>query len=300
MNWKARLLYPQNWNIGFCEQTPEELIRDKKLYKIRWLKHPYRDRWFADPFIYKVTENEIIVFVEECMISDTPKGILCELHVDRKTMRLSERYVLLELDTHLSYPAIIEKEGVTYVYPENGASGSLKMYRYDEDVHKLVDPMCILNDAVADSTILKEKNNYILIATKSENSQECAYLYKSNSLFGPYQLASEKPVQKSRSCSRPAGNWIRYAGDIYRPAQNCTERYGGAIIMMKVGSMELFNENMFLSIRPTSFTYNLGIHTMNYSNDGCMAVVDGYGYLHPYLFRFWNFLSSIKHVLVRK
>ena len=294
MNWKSRLLYPQNWNIGFCEQTPEELMRVKKLSKVRWLKHPYRDRWFADPFIYKVTETEIVVFVEECMISDTPKGVIYELVIDRKTMHLKERHVMLELDTHLSYPAIVEKDGVTYVYPENGASGSLKMYRYEKEKHQLVDPKCILNGAVADSTILERDGKYYLIATKSENPLEDAYLYKSSDLFGPYSKVTENSVQKSHECSRPAGNWIEEEGELFRPAQDCSVRYGGGISMMKVGALEPFDEKRDLSIEPIWYKYNLGIHTINFSKDRYMIVVDGYGCLNPTISRIWNIMSRIK------
>lgn len=295
MNWKARLLYPQNWNIGFCEQTPEELIRDKKLYKIRWLKHPYRDRWFADPFIYQVTENEIIVFVEECMISDTPKGIICELVIDRKTMRLKKRYVMLELDTHLSYPAIVEKAGVTYVYPENGASGSLKMYRYDAEKHQLVDPVCILNEAVADSTILERDGAYYLIATKTENPLQEAYLFKSDKLFGPYKLFTDLPIQTNRSCSRPAGNWISCSSKLFRPSQDCSVRYGGGIYIMEIDSLEPFREKKGFALESVDYKYNLGIHTINYSNSGNLEVIDGYGYLHPFFSRIWDGWTRVKH-----
>ena len=124
-------------------------MEKKALNKVQWLKHPYRDRWFADPFIFKVTDSEIIVFVEECPI-ERPKGILCELVIDRKTKRLKERYVLLESDTHLSYPAFIRQNGTVYVYPENGASGKLNIYEYDETNHRLVNPKCILEKSVAD------------------------------------------------------------------------------------------------------------------------------------------------------
>ena len=77
MNLLRKVQYGQYWNIGFCEQTPEEFVREKKLRPIKWLKHPYHDRWFADPFIYRVTEREIVVFVEECPM-ENPKGIICE------------------------------------------------------------------------------------------------------------------------------------------------------------------------------------------------------------------------------
>lgn len=300
MNWKARLLYPQNWNIGFVEQTMTDLLDKQQLGRIRWMKHSYKDRWFADPFIYKVTDKEIIVFVEECLISDTPKGILCELHVDRKTMRLRERFVLLELDTHLSYPAIIEKDGIAYVYPENGASGSLKMYRYDEDAHKLVEPVCILNDAVADSTILFFNDTYYIVATKSKNSRENAYLYQSIDLFGEFKLVSDQPVQKNRSCSRPAGNWIEMSGKLFRPSQDCSKSYGGAMNIMRVDSLVPFQEEIVFGINPMSYKYHFGTHTINFSKDAPLTVIDGYGYLHPIIGRFWVKMASIKDRILNK
>ena len=53
------------WNIGFCEYTPEMLIKNRALPTIQWMKHPYKDRFFADPFILKVTDMEIVVLAEE-------------------------------------------------------------------------------------------------------------------------------------------------------------------------------------------------------------------------------------------
>jgi len=299
MNWKSRLFYSQNWNIGFCEQTPDYLIEKEELSKVRWLKHPYRDRWFADPFIYRVTEKDIVVFVEECLI-DNPKGIICELIIDRKTMRLKERYVLLELDTHLSYPAIVEMGGSVYVYPENGASGKLRIYEYDSENHKLINPVCILDEAVADSTIISYNGTYYLIATLSECSTDGAYLYKSKDLMGPYTKVAQYPVQKGFNSSRPAGNWIRLNKEIFRPVQNCEKRYGGGMRIMKVKNIIPYDEHFLFAIVPKSYKYHLGTHTLNYSNDGELTAIDGYGYFYPTLGRLLKVLFQIKQILTKK
>ena len=300
MNWKARLFYSQNWNIGFVEQPMEDLLKRQRLGDISWMKHGYKDRWYADPFIYKVTDNEIVVFAEECFIADSPKGLLCELHIDRKSKRLCERFVLLELNTHLSYPAIIEHNGKIYVYPENGASGKLNIYEYDENHHKLVNPVCILEESVADSTILHKDGIYFLIATHSDNSQENAFLYQSESLFGPFTKCYNSPVQYHRDSSRPAGNWMTISEKIYRPAQDCSKRYGGGVNMMRVDSLSPYSEQVCFHISPWDFKYNLGIHTINESPDGSLLVVDGYGYLHPLASKTWNALASFKQRLFRR
>ena len=279
MNLLARIKYSQNWNIGFCEQTPDALVRDKALKPLKWLRHPYRDRWFADPFILKATNDEIVVFVEECPI-ESPKGIICELVVDRKTMRLKDRYVLLEKDTHLSYPAIVRYRGKVYVYPENGASGELNIYEYDELNHHLVNPICILKEAVADATILEMGDTFYLSATKFPDTQERAYLYKSTSLFGPFEQTAENAYESSREKSQQGGNWMRCGSELFRPAQDCILRYGSALSIMKSSiEGETVSESLFFKLLPHSFRYNRGLHTINYENNLC--VIDGYGFLSP-------------------
>lgn len=287
-----------NWNIGFCEQTSKEFIQTGQLNKIKWLKHPYKDRWFADPFILRITNEEVVVFVEECMFADNPKGIICELVIDRKTMRLKERYVMLELSTHLSYPAIIHHEGKIYVYPENGASGKLNIYEYDEENHCLINPICILNEAVADATILKRDGKYLIVATQYPDTQEKAYLYESNSLFGPFRKMFDNPFQVSRSCSRPGGNWIEIGSKIFRPAQDCTKRYGGALSIMELAIInDRYNEEELFHVNPISFKYGRGIHTINHKDNLC--VVDGYGYLYQVTGRFMKCVRIVYEFISR-
>lgn len=280
-----KIQYNQYWNIGFCEITPEELIHEGGLRSIMWLKHEYADRWFADPFILRVTEDEIVVFVEECPM-DNPKGIICELVIDRKTMKLKDRYVLLEKETHLSYPAIIRQDGKVYVYPENGASGKLNIYEYDEANHRLMNPVCILEEPVADATILEWEGRFFMSATKFPNTQECAFLYESNSLRKPFRQVGMTPYQTDRACSRQGGNWFVVEGTIYRPAQDCKVRYGAALNVMKMDGLDhIACEQKQMVLSPTVSRYSLGLHTLNFSDGLC--VIDGYGYYKPILGRMY-------------
>ena len=294
MNILRKIQYCQYWNIGFCEQTPEGLIHDKALRPIQWLKHPYRDRWFADPFILKVSEAEIVVFVEECPM-DNPKGIISELVIDRKTMELKSRYVLLQKETHLSYPAIIRHREKILVYPENGASGKLNIYEYDAEKHQLINPICILNEAVADATIVEKNNRFYLSATKFPNTQEKAYLYESDSLFGQFVQLDEQAYQTSPCFSRQGGNFFKVQGCLYRPAQDCMERYGAALNIMETrGYGEKNRESAIIRLNPQNKRYGLGLHTLNFEKG--MAVIDGYGYYKP----FWGKLYYSMRRLISK
>ena len=153
------------------------------------------------------------------------------------------------------------------------------MYEYDTDNHQLINPKVILNERVADSTILESEGKYYLIAVKFPESLEKAYLYVSDEINGSYNQVGDAPVQMSRSCSRPGGNWFYANNNLYRPAQDCSVNYGGALKVMRVDSLHPFQEQVVLAVQPLNFKYSLGVHTINFLNG--LAVIDGYGYLYP-------------------
>lgn len=272
-----RLIYAQNWNIGFCFITPERLLEEGALPRVRWLKHNYRDRWFADPFLFKITETDYRVFAEELFIN-SGKGQIVELYIDRHSFKLKKRYLILELDTHLSFPIWYEKDNQIFVYPENGQSGKLSLYRYNEDVHSLEFIKVIVEDSLADSVIFENKEKYYLLATRASNSLSGTYLYESSAIDGLYMEKEGNPIITGIDISRSAGNMIKVGGKIYRPVQNCIKRYGGGISLIELSDNFGF-KRIVSSIIPNSWRYNLGIHTINFMNNVC--VVDSYGFLYP-------------------
>ena len=139
------------WEIGFVQGGIDAVMSQKEL-RINWLKHNYKDRWFADPFILDVTESEIVVLVEEVRYH-APKGRIAELVVDRSTFELKERSIILEINTHLSFPAIWRKGNEVYVYPENWQSGELVLYEYEGRGENLKRVRQICNESLADAVM---------------------------------------------------------------------------------------------------------------------------------------------------
>lgn len=293
MGLKSRLLKylnNQNWNIGFTTTTPQELVKQKQLGRVEWLKHPYKDRFFADPFIFSANDKEIVVFVEELKFGK-PVGRLAELIVDAKSKRLIRKYTLLELDTHLSYPAIIRQGNDVLVCPENGASGKLSLYKYNSKTHKLEFISVILEESLADATIQQVGDNFYMFATKVPNTQGDLFLYQSTRFDGDYQEVGL--ISNGRENARPAGDLFEVEGVLYRPAQNCSKGYGGATEVMQVTKCEdgCFEEKHLFSLSPTSFRYNLGLHTLNFHEN--IGVIDGYGYLYPIMGRLLHFVRRV-------
>lgn len=58
------ILRSDMWNLGFVTDNVADVIYSDHL-NIHWMKHDYKDRWFADPYLLEVTDNHIVVLVEE-------------------------------------------------------------------------------------------------------------------------------------------------------------------------------------------------------------------------------------------
>lgn len=287
-----QLLNNENWNIGFVEGlTAEKLLATKKLPKIKWMRHEYKDRAFADPYILSTEGKHLAILCEEIIFGK--KGKISRLLVDKETYMLKDRKEVLELPTHLSYPAIIEDNGDVYIYPENGESGEIRKYRYDPEKELMEDRGILTKGALADFTICNRKIGgkwYALSSKMRPDYGKNAYLYYSENKLGIYTPVSDTPVADTR-CSRPGGNFFTIGEDIYRPAQDCTRRYGYGLRIMHVKSFIPYHEEEILKITPQSFRYNLGIHTLNFG-DG-YAVTDGYGYKYLYIGIIARILSPI-------
>lgn len=294
----SHLIYSENWNIGFSNTTVEAMLKNGGLNKVYWMKHKYNDRWFADPFLYKVDSKTLIVFAEELEI-DYPKGRLVELHIDRNTYELKERFVILDIDSHLSFPVYFVRNGATYVYPENGESGKLNLYKYDCNQHSLILNKVLIAEALADAVIFERSGHYFMFATKSESSQKDCQLFSAEKIDGHYSISSDKLFVEEAEFSRSAGNILTNAGSYYRVVQNCSLRYGGSVNIVELvfENNTPVGQSFVMEIKPSDWKYNLGLHTLNFKEDMC--VIDGKGYLYPLFGRLYHsaLVTRIKTLL---
>lgn len=121
-----------DYNIGLIKATPTDVIFGNfDLCSVHWLKHKYRDRMFADPFILKETDDTLEILAEEALFLGGA-ATLVKLTVCTKTFQLVRRKKILSIKSHLSYPYILRWNDKVYILPENIASDKLKLYCYDE------------------------------------------------------------------------------------------------------------------------------------------------------------------------
>ena len=289
---KYNLFVDENYNIGFIDNFfPETLLREQKLPRIKWMKHSYRDRFFADPFILDFNDSTITILVEECLFNEHV-GRISQLLVDRRTKELIDRRVLLELDTHLSYPFIKSIGDGVYVFPENSQSGRLDCYKLSDSYNfsetKLTHILTLIKEPLVDATIFINDDLYYIMATKSPNTQSDLYLFQADELLGEYTLCG---CVATGLRARPAGDVFTVNESLFRPAQNCEKRYGANIDIVEIHINDgKYAEERKFSIYPDSFKYHLGLHTLNFKDGLC--VIDGYGYLYPILGRLREYLYT--------
>lgn len=268
MSIKQKLMH-YTWDLAYGEFSSSILRNGLEGIKLNYIKNPFPNKWFADPFILEEDSTSIQFLVEEFDYS-VGRGRIARLLVDKENKEIKECSIILDLPTHLSFPVIYRVDNEIYVHPENSASGASYMYRYDRGGDKLVEPRLIIKQAIADAIIRHVDDCYIMYATRNPNANGCELIeYRSSSLFGPY--TEYPPLYFELNTARMAGMFI---GGI-RPAQDCYRDYGKAVVLYNDKSVQC-------RIEPTDWRY-AGIHTFNTLNQ--TFVIDIKKYDYPLLYK---------------
>lgn len=272
-------LYFKHWKIGVCRGDIKEVIRTKQLpLQIKWLRINSTDHHNADPFIIRTNEGSHAIFYEDLKLDDQ-YGKIYLIKIDGDN-NISERKLLLDTGSHLSYPFIYKENGKMYVFPEASKSGRLSCYEFDQvnETMRLIKE--ILPFPMLDSTIVKFGGRYWLFATiNGKDSHNKLFIYYSEELLGPYISHPQNPVKDSLSSSRPAGNFIEVDGTLFRPSQNCVAAYGESITINRINRLDIngFSEEPYFTISAKDLNLSEKnihtIHTINFVDD--IIVIDG-------------------------
>ncbi len=272
----ADKMFRKQWNIGLAKIDVAELIRNKTFNPdFKWLPITTPDRFFADPFIFKSPDGNLNVIYEDFSVGDQ-YGKISLTSVDANFRPVFTKQ-MLDTRSHLSYPNVFIQNGKTYIMPEASKGGHVVWYEFDFITNSLINGKTLIqNLPLLDSTILEYNNKYWLFATKrGENSNSKLYIYYANSMNGPFIPHAGNPVKSSLNGSRPAGNFIKLDGEIYRPSQNCAEYYGKSVTINRITVLneKEFKEEAVLDILPPQKSgFNYGIHTINIVDD--VIVID--------------------------
>ena len=287
-------LFESRWTLGFIEATAKDIL-DGVPYVVHYLKGMPKNRWFADPFILNIDELNIYLLVEDYSYS-TKKGIISKLTVDRSTYMLKVREPLLDIPTHLSFPAILRlPDGSIIIYPENSESGKCTKYTYDVRTNTCKCVGTVMDEPLTDAIVNRFFGDELIFSTHLPVSNA------NGNILSVYTTEGQLMQQCifDSNIARNGGDWFKVGDKIYRPAQDCNEGYGRAVILQEVIRKDVFFS--FRNIRRLKSThplYNMGMHTFN-SYSG-VTVIDMKGYRHHLIVKAIEMKNSLKWRIQRK
>ncbi len=271
-------LFIQQWILGVARGNMADIIRTRIFDpQIEWMPLKRAELLYADPFLYKSGNEYTILFEDYSM--DDKYGKISVMTVGEKPGSHGHK-LLLDTESHLSYPFVYTENGITYLFPEASQSGKLSCYQYDPVNTTAIFVKELINLPLLDATICRHNDTYWLFGTiNGKDADNKLYIYYSDSLLGNYTPHPANPVRTGLVGTRPAGKIIEVDGQLYRPAQNSRYTYGESITVNRITKLtetdyeEDFHMTIALNRKNKNNRKMHGIHTINHLDD--IIVVDG-------------------------
>lgn len=263
--------YSDQWALAYRFKTGAGDMNNT-LYRFKRLLPP-KDRFWADPFAVK-DGDRYYVFLEE-LLYETGKGHISMIELDRKGVVKGPTKVL-EREYHLSYPCVFEWNGDYYMVPETAANKTVELYKARSfPVAWQLEKVLMTDVRAKDATLAEIDGKWWMFVSIAEHSiPDELYLFRAESPLGPWTPHPRNPVKSDVRGSRPAGALFNWNGDLYRPAQDSSGRYGYAISLNRITDLDdkAFREEQVSSILPNWDKDLLATHTISIVED--LTVVD--------------------------
>jgi len=287
-------LISQRWEIGFVKKGMDGVFSDHPEYI--WVNNPFKDRWFADPFILDVTDDFIYLLVEEFRYA-TKKGRIALLTIEKKNYSIVDLKILLEEQYHLSFPNILRKDGRIFVYPENHGCGKLNLYELiglDRDNPRLVYKKMLCDTPLTDAVLTDIFGSTQIYSTQMPDPNGCVlnvFAHDKRNEFIP-----TNSIVFDDKHARMAGQFFEYNHEIYRPAQDCNKVYGGGLVIEKCIKQDKDVPSFMIvnTLRSNHPKLREGMHTLNMYKGFVVVDVIGYNYgvFGKYLHKFTHHVLS--------
>ncbi|MCC8426367.1 hypothetical protein [Mucilaginibacter sp. UR6-11] len=259
------------WNIGYLNQTPQELIKAKQLAgKVTWLTEDDVD-YAADPFPVMINGHMHLYYEELNFWKGKGELMLLNSMSFKSKEKISALY---SNSVHLSYPYTFSIGGKIYCVPESSEANEVVLYQVNVDKPQKFEKLnVLLTGRFVDSSIIYYNEKYWLFNSKSKNTN-LLYIFHADSLMGKFEPHKQNPIKVNSSMCRSAGRLFIADKKLYMPSQNHQKCYGGSVV---INEITLLSETEFkcasvfkIGAQPP---YNQGLHTINFCNG--LLIVDG-------------------------
>jgi hypothetical protein len=269
-----RLTQREEWFVAY-RRVPDPHAELEAGPAFTPIDHPPQ-RSFADPFVVSSGSRSFIFF--EDLDFATGRGSISYVALNGSGP-VSAPATALKRPYHLSYPFLFEHEGEHYMIPETSATRRIELYRaVDFPGEWRLERVLIDGIEAVDPTLFHRDGRFWLFANVAESGGPTVdelFLFSSESLTGEWTPHPLNPIVSDVRRARPAGRLFERDGSLIRPSQDCSWRYGSAVVLNEVTTLtpDDYLEVPLRRIEPAWFEGNLASHTYNF--DGGIEVVDG-------------------------
>ncbi len=271
--WRSRLL-SETWAIAPITQPFASLLVDQVLAPVSWIRSPDAGSYIADPFPWPGRTGTILC---ERYVEATGRGEIVAVSVRGREASAIE-VLDLGTDCHLSYPFTWSEHGRLFCLPEMTGDRRSVLYQLDPATGTAEKVAVVAEDkSLADPTPFFHAGLHWIAYTDTDlGPHDNLCLLYAERLEGPWSPHPGNPVKIDVRSSRPGGTPVTLNGVLYRPAQDCSRTYGGALVLNRVVTCtpRAYQEVPVAALRPDpKGPYPDGLHTLSINEGG--AFVDG-------------------------
>jgi hypothetical protein len=269
------LVWREQWNIGIVQLPIHAFLDTDVKPVIQWLPPGPRSRYLADPFGL-CRDAHMSILVEEYEYR-SERGHISVVQISPDAVVSPPRPIIV-LPEHISYPYLFEHDGTHYCVPEVHHADEIRLFRAEQFPERWVVVATLVRGfAAVDPTVFRHEGRWWLFCTNARAGASLKlYAWHASNPMGPWTPHTGNPIKCDVRSSRPAGTPFVHRGQLYRPAQDCSRTYGGAVSINRVVRLtpSEFAEEQVRVVEPDpAGPWPLGLHTL--SSAGEITFVDG-------------------------
>lgn len=217
-------LYAQTDPFSFVDKLKEPVkVFDSRKLRSR-IQHVHTR---ADPFLF-VRNDELFLFFESMSIKEV--GCIA-VYKTADLKRFDYLGVVLRESHHLSYPLVFGYGSSVFMIPESGAAEEVVLYRFEDFPSGLKKVRTLLVGKYFDSSLIFHEGLWYLFT----NSKVGLEIFLTEDIEkGTFSPHPQNPITTDPRFSRCAGQPVVVAGTTFRLAQDCSQKYGGNLNILRI------------------------------------------------------------------
>ena len=268
------LFFDDEWNVGLVDEPIHGFLQPNASRRASWFPNRDRNQYLADPMGSFVDGKRVVLC--ESYDYKTRLGSLSSLGIDDRGWIPSVSRAI-PTSVHVSYPYLFKVNDDLYCVPETSQARETALYRLTI-IPNGYQPVRVLLPGFAclDPTLFEYADRWWLFCTDAADGEHTKlHVWFASDLLGEFVPHPLNPVKIDVRSARPAGTPFVHEGRLYRPSQDSSRTYGGAVTINEITRLTPthFQERAVASVRPIPRSgYEFGLHTL--SSLGDMTLID--------------------------